>query len=246
MEQCIVGTTTRCWRQAQEKARQKQEMKGNNVLPNGHFHKDWQSFVRTWFNQPAKKSARRAARIKKAADTHPRPLNKLRPVVRCQTIKYNQKIRAGRGFTLDELQQAKIGRKFARSVGISVDHRRKNRSEEAFQANVARLKAYRSKLVIFPRKASSKRLKKGDATAEERKAVSQNLSEHIIPIAAPHKHLKARKITKDEQSRKVSAILRKSLTDGKLWGVREQRAKQKAEKAAAGGKDKKTEDAGDD
>jgi len=221
-------------------------MKGNSVLPNGHFHKDWQSFVRTWFNQPAKKSARRAARIKKAADSHPRPLNKFRPVVRCQTIKYNQKIRAGRGFTLDELDAAKIPRKFAQSVGISVDHRRKNRSEEAFQANVARLKSYRSKLVIFPRKPASQRTKKGDATAEERKAVAQNLSEHILPIAAPRKHLKARKITKEEHTRNVAGILRKTFTDGKLWGVREQRAKQKAEKAAAGGKDKKTEDAGDD
>jgi len=221
-------------------------MKGNNVLPNGHFHKDWQSFVRTWFNQPAKKTARRAARMKKAAETHPRPLNKLRPVVRCQTIKYNLKTRAGRGFTLDELQDAKMGRKFARSVGIAVDHRRKNRSQEAFQANVARLKAYRSKLVIFPRKASTKRLKKGDTPAAERKAVPQNLTDHILPIAAPRKHLKARKITKDEQSRTVTAILRKTLTDGKLWGVREQRAKQKAERAAAGGKDKKVEDAGGD
>jgi len=221
-------------------------MKGNSVIPNGHFHKDWQSFVRTWFNQPAKKSARRAARTAKAARIHPAPLNKLRPVVRCQTIKYNQKVRAGRGFTLDELQAAKIPRKFAATVGISSDHRRKNRSEEAFQTNVARLKSYRSKLVIFPRKPSSQRAKKGDATVEERKAVHQNLTHDVLPIAAPSKRLKARKITKDEHSRTATAVLRKALTDGKLWGVREQRAKHKAEKAAAGaGKEKKKDDAED-
>ena len=221
-------------------------MRGNYAIPSNHFHKDWQSFVRTWFNQPAKKAARRAARQKKAADTHPRPLNKFRPVVRCQTIKYNQKTRAGRGFTLDELDAAKIGRKFAKSVGISVDHRRKNRSDEAFQANVARLNLYRSKLVIFPRKPSSQRVKKGDSSVEERKAVEQNLSEHVLPLAAPSKRLKARKITKDEQSRTVTAVLRKALTDGKLWGVREQRAKLKAEKAAAGAGKEKKADGGDE
>ncbi len=74
------------------------------MIPDNHFRKDWQRFVRTWFDQPANKVARRKARVAKAAKLHPRPLNSLRPVVRCQTVKYNRKIRAGRGFTLDELQ----------------------------------------------------------------------------------------------------------------------------------------------
>jgi len=217
------------------------------MIPNGHFHKDWQRYVRTWFNQPAKKLDRRNKRLAKAKAVHPRPLNNLRPIVRCQTIKYNQKIRAGRGFTLDELEAAKIPRKFAPTIGISVDHRRKNRSEEAFQANVARLKLYRSKLVIFPRRPTSQRAKKGDATVEERKAAhEQVVSRDVLPIALPVRRNKARKITKEESSRTVTTILRKALTDGKLWGVREQRAKKKAEKAAAGGKDKKAEDAGDE
>lgn len=34
-------------------------MKHNNVVPNGHFKKDWQSYVKTWFNQPARKKRRR-------------------------------------------------------------------------------------------------------------------------------------------------------------------------------------------
>lgn len=210
-------------------------MRGNYQIPNAHFHKDWQRYVRTWFNQPAKKAARRAQRIKKAQAVHPRPLNKLRPIVRGQTIKYNQKIRAGRGFSLDELEAAKIPRKFASTIGISVDHRRKNRSEEAFQANVARLKTYRSKLVIFPRKPTSQRAKKGDASVEERKAAyEQNVSRDVLPVALPTRRIQARKITKEEQDRTVTAILRKALTDGKLWGAREQRAKKKAEAAASG------------
>lgn len=54
-------------------------------------------------------------------------------------------------------QAAGISRKAALGIGISVDHRRKNRSEEAFQQNVARLKLYKSKLVVFPRNPTSKR-----------------------------------------------------------------------------------------
>jgi hypothetical protein len=33
-------------------------MKHNNVIPNIHLHKHWQGFVRTWFNQPARKQRR--------------------------------------------------------------------------------------------------------------------------------------------------------------------------------------------
>ena len=65
----------------------------------------------------------------------PRPVaGALRPVVRGQTKRYNTKVRAGRGFTLDELKAAGIPPKHAQTVGICVDHRRKNRSEESMQA----------------------------------------------------------------------------------------------------------------
>eukprot|EP01084_Bolivina_argentea_P233650 393471_1 len=126
-------------------------VKHNNVNPNQHYHKDWQRNVKTWFNQPGKKVARRVARLAKAKACAPRPTNTLRPVVRCPTVKYNTKARAGRGFTFAELKAAKISRDTAASLGISIDHRRRNNSEEAFQGNVARLKLYRSKLIIFPR-----------------------------------------------------------------------------------------------
>ena len=79
--------------------------KGNNMIPNGHFHKDWQRWVRTWFNQPARKERRHAARVKKAAAIMPRPVGgALRPIVRCPTFKYNARVRAGRGFTIEELK----------------------------------------------------------------------------------------------------------------------------------------------
>ena len=103
-------------------------MKHNNVLPNAHFKKDWQNRVKTWFNQPGRKKSRRVARQKKALAIAPRPVaGLLRPVVRCPTYKYNTKLRMGRGFTLEELKTAGIPRKYAATIGLCVDHRRKNR-----------------------------------------------------------------------------------------------------------------------
>ncbi|KAG2699151.1 hypothetical protein I3843_07G178600 [Carya illinoinensis] len=83
-------------------------VKHNNVIPNGHFKKQWQNSVKTWFNQPARKHRRRIARQKKAVKIFPRPTSgPLRPIVHGQTLKYNMKVRAGRGFSLEELKTYK-------------------------------------------------------------------------------------------------------------------------------------------
>ena len=79
-------------------------VKHNNVVPNAHFRKQWQRRVKTWFNQPLQKKARREARAARVAKMAPRPAHLLRPVVRCQTQRYNMRVRAGRGFTLEELK----------------------------------------------------------------------------------------------------------------------------------------------
>lgn len=130
-------------------------LKHNNQLPNQHFRKDWQLRVKTWFNQPGRKLRRRRNRIKKAELIAPRPIDGLlRPAVRCQTVKYNTKLRLGRGFTLDELKEAGIRRKEARSIGIAVDHRRRNKSLESLQLNAQRLSEYKAKLIVFPKKAN--------------------------------------------------------------------------------------------
>jgi large subunit ribosomal protein L13e len=132
------------------------------VLHGNHFRKDWQRYVRTWFDQPGRKLRRRKARQAKAATLGVRPLQKLRPAVRAPTVRYNRKVREGRGFTLGELKEAGINRKEALGLGIVVDHRRRNLSEEGKAINVERLKAYKTRLIIFPRKASKP--KKGDST----------------------------------------------------------------------------------
>uniref|UniRef100_L2GCE1 60S ribosomal protein L13 n=1 Tax=Colletotrichum fructicola (strain Nara gc5) TaxID=1213859 RepID=L2GCE1_COLFN len=104
---------------------------------------------------------RRVARQAKAAKVAPRPVDLLRPVVRCPTVKYNRKVREGRGFTLAELKAAGIPRLYAPTIGIAVDGRRQNLSEESLAANVARLKAYKERLVVFPRR--SNKPKQGDS-----------------------------------------------------------------------------------
>jgi len=112
-------------------------VKGNFEIPHQHFKKDWQNRVRTWFNQPARKLRRRKARQAKAKAIFPRPTaGALRPVVHSQTVRYNMKVRSGRGFTLEELKEAGIPRKLAPTIGICVDHRRKNRSLEGLTVSV--------------------------------------------------------------------------------------------------------------
>jgi len=87
-------------------------VKHNNVVPNGHFRKEWQLRVRTWFNQPARKYRRRQNRIKRALKLAPRPSQgALRPVVQCSTVKYNSRARFGKGFTLEELKRAGVNKK---------------------------------------------------------------------------------------------------------------------------------------
>lgn len=132
-------------------------VKGNNILPNNHFHKWWQRYVKTWFNQAGRKKTRRLARQDKVAKNGTRPLGSLRPAVHPPTQKYNLKLRYGRGFTLEELKAAGLSKKVARTIGVSVDHRRKNRCMESLTMNADRLKDYMNRVVVFPRKGRKAR-----------------------------------------------------------------------------------------
>merc|ERR1711991_309279 len=108
------------------------------------------------------------------------------------TFKYNTKVRFGRGFSFEELRSAGISPKQALCIGISVDHRRKNRSTESLQANVQRLKEYQSKLIVFPRKQSKPR--KTDSEESEL-AVAAQLQGPVLPIIQSKPVNKARAIT---------------------------------------------------
>ena len=199
----------------------------NNIIPNAHFHKDWQRYVRTWFNQPARKKRRQQNRIKKARAIAPRPAcGDLRPIVRCPTIKYNMKLRAGRGFSLQELKAAGIGRREARTIGISVDKRRRNKSLEAQQLNAQRLKKYRAKLIVFPRKTGKP--KKGDATEEELKVAVQ-VTRDMNKIRNYKRKEKARVITEEDKKFKAFVVLRQARAKQRLHGIREKKAREAAE-----------------
>lgn len=202
--------------------------KGNNMIPNGHFHKDWQRFVKTWFNQPARKFRRRQNRIKKARAIAPRPAaGPLRPVVRCPSVRYHTKVRAGRGFTLQELKASGLNPRFARTIGVAVDHRRRNKSVESIQLNAQRLKEYKSKLILFP-VHNKKKLRAGDATEEECKVATQLLGE-VLPIRQPSIRTKARIPTEDEKKFEAYITLRKARADARLVGIRAKRIKEAAE-----------------
>lgn len=78
---------------------------------------------------------------------------------------------------------AGIPRKFARTIGISVDPRRQNLSEESLKANVERLQEYRKRLILFPRRNG--KAKQGDASAEDVKAAKSGdniVRSNILPI----------------------------------------------------------------
>ncbi|KAF8168174.1 ribosomal protein L13e [Crassisporium funariophilum] len=200
----------------------------NNVLPSNHFRKDWQRRVRTWFDQPGRKLRRRTARKTKAATLGVRPLTLLRPAVRAQTVRYNRKVREGRGFTLGELKEAGIGRKEGRGVGIVVDHRRRNLSEEGKKINVDRLQAYKARLIVFPRKAG--KAKKGDSSAEDLKA---DTTRSPIAIAEVFSAEAPRKITAEEREFKAFRALRVARANQRHEGSRKARAAKKEEEEAA-------------
>jgi len=192
----------------------------NNVVPNQHFHKTlWQDHVRTWFNQAARKKRRRVTRQQKAAAIAPRPAcGLLRPAVHPPTIKYNYKLRQGRGFTFQELKEAGVNRKEARSIGIAVDHRRKNRSAESLQLNAQRLKEYKAKLIVFPRKRGKP--KAGDAAAAELEKAEQ-LKGPLVPMPKVAKEQPPMAITQAMKDFEAYHTIRMARADFRLFGTRQ-------------------------
>lgn len=167
-------------------------------------------------------------------------------------------MRAGRGFSLAELkvrraslssrissvndfsrdaciQEAGIPRKFAPTIGISVDPRRANLSTESLAANVERLKAYRARLIIFPRKAGQH--KKSDATKEEVAAAhkGENVTRRthgVMPVLnVRYEEAIGEMKTSDmgKGTENAYRVLREARSEARLVGVREKRAKSKAE-----------------
>merc|ERR1711934_1035204 len=205
-------------------------MKHNNMIANEHFRKYWQRYVKTWFDQPAKKKARRLARQKKAAAVAPRPVaGAVRPVVHPPTQRYNSKVRIGRGFSLAEIKAVGLGKREAQSLGIAVDHRRRNKSVEGQEANAQRLREYRAKLVVFPKHA--KHAKKGWVDTSDASTVVEQQTGVVMPEITKSKKSKARAITAEEAGAHTVRMLKAVRNDARLKGYREVQQKIKADKA---------------
>ena len=111
----------------------------------------------------------------------------------------------------------------ALTTGITVDHRRKNKSLESLQRNVQRLKEYQSKLILFP--VNSKKPRKGEASEEDIKKASQ-LAGQVIPIKPVVKRQRAMELTDDLKNFKAFNSVRQARAVARLWGIRAKKAKE--------------------
>jgi large subunit ribosomal protein L13e len=129
-----------------------------------------------------------------------------------------------------EKQAAGISRHYAPTVGIAVDHRRQNLSEESLAANVERLKEYMSRLIVFPRK--SNKPKKGDTPKDLQNVEIVTKIGTNIPPPSGFSEIKKSDMPKPTEGGAYTQ-LRKARSNRRLLGVREKRAKDKAEADAA-------------
>ena len=205
----------------------------NNMLHNVHLKFHWADKVKTWFNQPGRKSRRRRLRLKKATLSAPNPTHKLRPIVRGQTNKYNTKIKLGRGFTEKELKEAGIrGLSYARSLGIAIDLRRKDTSKETLDLNAGRIKEYISRMILYPRKENKPEKKPivPEATADKIKSAEanvQNTLKGVIELPQKEVGYSFAPITDDMKKKNVYQIQRKEIKESKGFYKRLEKIKAK-------------------
>ena len=105
---------------------------------------------------------------------------------------------------------------------------------ESLQLNTQRLKAYKAKLIVFPKKAGKP--KKGDSPAAELQNATQVSVAMVMPIQRLPAAEAPRAITAAEKSFKAYAALRKAQSDARLVGVRAKRAQEKADEETANAK----------
>ena len=124
----------------------------------------------------------------------------------------------------------------APTIGISVDPRRQNLSEESLKANVERLKAYKDRLILFPRKGKSP--KQGDASADDVKKAREaghdghvKQSSNFFPISNKFT-VEEGKVGDYESEEAAYRKLRDARSEARHAGKRAKRQKEKEEEAA--------------
>lgn len=165
-------------------------VRNNHVISKNHFKKkNWNDRLKLQLNTVFRKRRRNLKRQRKATSMAPRPAGgPIRPLVQCSSIRYNTKTRYGRGFSLAEIARAGLNQNFARSIGVAVDHRRRNKSYEVLQRNVQRLKEYLAKLVLFPK--NSKKIVEFESSAENYRNCGQLMGK-VMPKMKPKKLARA-------------------------------------------------------
>jgi large subunit ribosomal protein L13e len=187
-------------------------VKHNNQVPNIHCKKKYMQSsrgplkVKLRLDQATRKKARRVRRQARAARVAPAPPEKLRPVVHCPTQKYSAKARLGRGFTLEELRSAGLHPAYAQRVGIAIDWRRRNRSEESLAANAARLEEYKGKLVVLDKKGAGEGLTQHKGTVQ--------------PLPKPGKEIEMADLTDELKDFAAYTTMRVARQETKVEGYR--------------------------
>lgn len=127
-------------------------------------------------------------------------------------------------------QAAGLTSGFARTVGIAVDQRRRNKSIESRQVNIQRLKEYQNKLILFP-VHENRKARKGEASAEELKLATQ-FTGPIMPIVHPKPSIEFRAIKDDEKTFSAFNALHCARVAARTAGKRAKAARE-AEEAKA-------------
>ena len=120
----------------------------------------------------------------------------------------------------------------APTIGISVDFRRQNLSEESLAANVARLKAYQERLILLPRRSNAP--KKGDTKTDLSKVEKVFNVAAAMPIAPTD--IAFKEISKGAMPAPIEGgayrQLRTARSNKRYQGARDKRAREKAEAEA--------------
>lgn len=157
----------------------------------------------------------------------------LKPRLRLHAIRSTQE----RNKLTKPQQEAGIPRKLAPTIGISVDPRRQTTNQEALTQNVARLKDYKARLILFPRKSGQhKKLDSSESDVkmihEEEGKIVRKLSKGVAVnpgtgLEFGFTEIKSGDMPKGNEN--AYAELRRARSDARYVGVREKREKLKAE-----------------
>lgn len=121
------------------------------------------------------------------------------------------------------MQTAGVSRKEALGIGICVDHRRRNKSNESLALNVSRLKAYKARLVVFP-------TKKGVEWNDDMRSATQNDDADVLAIGEKAPKIVTRKVTSEEASFSAYKKLRTERMNARMMGPRKKKVDDEASK----------------